>query len=322
MGHKFVNEIKAGEVIDEVYMVKDPILRSTSNGSLYIAMFICDRSGQLNGRMWQATEAAYTQMPKPGFIHVKGRSELYQGNLQMVVNQFGVVDAGQVNLEDFLARTEKDIAKMFAEVKQIVGKIENKQLKALVGEFLADKELMDGFCKAPAAVKLHHNYLGGLLEHTHNSLCVAEAVFGFYPEVNRDLVLSGLFLHDMGKIEELSYEMAFSYTDSGQLIGHIAKSLVMLARKADALAAKGTKIDEEIIDALGHIILSHHGQYEFGSPKLPATAEAFMVNYIDDLDAKMRQVTGLIDNEVGDSNWTGWQNSLGTRLYRKGIEQG
>jgi 3'-5' exoribonuclease len=134
------------------------------------------------------------------------------------------------------------------------------------------------------------------------------------------LVLAGVFLHDMGKTEELAYDMAFSYTDSGQLIGHISKSLLMLYRKADTLRAAGTTISPEVLDALGHIILSHHGAFEFGSPKLPATAEAFMVYYLDDLDAKMNQVTSAINEDMSESNWTAWQNTLQTRLYRKRIE--
>ena len=320
MGHKFINEIAPGETVSDVYMIREPILRSTTRGDLYIAMYICDRSGQLNGRMWQATEAVYNSLPKPGFVHINGRSEMYQSNLQIVVNNISVVDSSEVDIEDFLARTEKDVGKMFGEVKKIVGGIKHKQLKALMDEFLADEELMGKFCEAPAAMKLHHNYLGGLLEHTHNMLCVAEAVFGFYPEVNRDLVLAGIFIHDMGKTDELCYDMAFSYTDSGQLIGHISKGFVMLGEKAESLKSKGVEIDEVILDSLGHIIISHHGQYEFGSPKLPATPEAFMVNYIDDLDAKIRQVRGVIENEPGDSDWSGWQNSLGTRLYKKRIE--
>ena len=320
MAHKFISEIEPGEAIDDIYMVKDPILRSTTRGDLYIAMFLSDRTGQLNGRMWQATEAVYKALPQPGFVHVQGRSELYQNNLQIVVNNVSVIDASKVSLEDFLARTEKDTQQMFDEVTKIVGRIKNKQLRALVGEFLADTELMEKFCNAPGGVKLHHDYLGGLLEHTHSMLRVAVAVLPLYPQVQADLVLAGIFLHDMGKTEELSYDMAFAYTDSGQLIGHIAQTLVMVNRKADSLAAKGGQIDKSILDALGHIIVSHHGEYEFGSPKLPATPEAFMVYYIDDLDAKLNQVTSAIDNELSDSNWTAWKSALQTRLYRKRIE--
>ena len=320
MAHKFINEIESGQTIDDIYMVREPILRSTTRGDLYIAMFLSDRTGQLNGRMWQATEAIYKALPKPGFIHVQGRSELYQNNLQIIINNISVVDAGKVEVDDFLAKTDKDMDKMFEEVKKTVHRIKNPQLKALVGEFLADGELMEKFCKAPGGTALHHNYIGGLLEHTHNMLQVALAILPFYPNVQADLVLSGIFLHDMGKTEELSYDMAFSYTDSGQLIGHIVKTVLMVNQKADTMKAKGTQIDQTILDALVHIILSHHGSFEFGSPKLPATAEAFMVYFIDDLDAKLNQVTIAIDNEQGDSNWTGWKNALQTRLYKKRIE--
>ena len=320
MAHKFINEIEPGETIDDIYIVRDPILRSTTRGDLYIAMFLLDRSGQLNGRMWQATETIYKALPKPGFVHIQGRSELYQNNLQIIINNISLVDASKVQIDDFLPRTDKDTKQVFEDVKKIVSQIKNPQLKALVGAFLADAELMEKFRNAPGAMKLHHSYIGGLLEHTHNMLRVAVAILPLYPDVQADLVLAGIFLHDIGKTEELSYDMAFSYTDSGQLIGHIVKSLLMINQKADTLKAKGTEIDQTVLDALGHIILSHHGQYDFGSPKLPATAEAFMVYYIDDLDAKISQVMAAIDNELSDSNWTAWKGALQTRLYKKRIE--
>jgi len=320
MAHKFINEIGPGEAVDDIYLVRDPILRSTTRGDLYIAMFLSDRTGQLNGRMWQASETVYKSLPKPGFIHIRGRSELYQNNLQIVVNNVAPIDAGRIAIDDYLGRTSKDTDQMFAEVKEILGGIGHPQLKALAGAFLADEELMENFRTAPGGMKLHHDCIGGLLEHTHNMLHVAQAILPLYPQVQGDLVRAGIFLHDMGKTEELSYDMAFAYTDSGQLIGHINKTLLMIHKKADALRAGGTQIDAEVLDVLGHIILSHHGQYEFGSPKLPATAEAFMVYFIDDLDAKMNQVTSAIDKDLGDSNWTAWQNALQTRLYRKRIE--
>lgn len=320
MAHKFISEIEPGQPINDIYLVQDPILRSTAKGDLYIAMYVCDRTGRLNGRMWQASEQTYKMLPKPGFVHINGRSELYQNNLQIVINNASVVQSSQVNLDDFLAHTDKDVDKLFVEIQQMLGSIKNSQLKALMGEFLADKELMAKFKKAPAAMKLHHNCLGGLIEHTHNAMCVAQAALPFYPEVQADLVMAGLFLHDIGKTGELSYEMAFEYTDTGQLVGHIGMAMIMVHKKADAIGVKGIKIDKSILDALDHIILSHHGQYEFGSPKLPATAEAFMVNYIDDMDSKIRQVRQAIDNEHGDSSWTSWQGALQTRIFRGQIE--
>ncbi len=320
MAHKFISEINPGQTVDDIYLVRDPILRSTTRGDLYIAMYLCDKTGRLNGRMWQASEAVYNALPKPGFVRIQGRSELYQSNLQIVVNSVSVIETDKVNLDDFLARTEKDTEKMFQEVRQTVGKITNPQLKALVAEFLKDDDLMEKFRTAPGGKSMHHSYIGGLLEHTHSMLRVASAILPLYPSVQADLVLAGIFIHDMGKTEELCYDIAFSYTDSGQLIGHISKTFLMLHQKAKNLKKNGEQIDETILDALGHIILSHHGKYEFNSPKLPATPEAFMVYYIDDLDAKLNQVTGLIENEASDSNWTSWQKPLETRLYKKRID--
>ncbi len=319
MKHNYINEIQPGQTINDVYMIKDPILRSTTRGDLYIAMYILDRTGQLNGRMWQASEQTYNMLPKPGFVHIQGRSELYQNNLQIVVNNIAVIDIEKVDLEVFLPRTTKDVEKLFAEIKSMLAKVAHPQMKLICEAFLADQILMKNFKTAPAAMSMHHNYLGGLIEHTHNMMRVATAILPLYPDVNGDLVLTGILLHDLGKTEELSYDMAFSYTDSGQLVGHITKTAIMLQQKADALADKGKTINSDIIDALTHIILSHHGKYEFGSPKLPATPEAFMVNYIDDLDAKMNQVTDAILNDPGDDNWTAYYRSLETKLYRKRI---
>jgi len=320
MAHKFVNQIEPGQVVDDIYLVKEPILRSTTRGDLYIAMYLCDKTGQLNGRMWQASEAIYASLPRPGFVQVQGKSELYQNSLQIVVNTVRAVDAAKLNLDDYLTRTQKDVPAMFNEVKAILGRIKNPQVKALIEEFLADARLMERFCKGPAAVKMHHDYLGGLLEHTHNMLRVASAILPLYPQLQEDLVLAGIFLHDMGKTDELAYEMAFSYTDSGQLIGHIVKTVLMIHTKAESLRAKGRPVEAGVLDALDHIVLAHHGAYEFGSPKLPATAEAFMVNYVDNLDAKVNQVTTAIDSDSSESNWTGWQNSLQTKLYRKRLD--
>ena len=320
MAHKFISKIEPGETINDIYMVRDPILRSTTRGDLYIAMHLSDRSGQLNGRMWQATETIYKALPKPGFVHIQGRSELYQNNLQIIINNISVVDVDKVCIDDFLAKTKKDVKQMFEELKEIVNRIRNPQLRAITEEFLADDELMEKFCNAPGGMKLHHDCIGGLLEHVHNMLRVAVAILPLYPNLQADLVLTGIFLHDIGKTEELTYDMAFTYTDSGQLIGHIVKSVLMMNQKVDALKAKGIQIEQEVVDSLGHIILSHHGEYEYGSPKLPAMLEAFMVYYIDDLDAKLNLVESAINEEQSDSNWTAWKNALQTRLYKKRIE--
>lgn len=320
MGHTFIADIQPGQTIDSIYVIDNALLRSTTRGDLYIAAFLSDKTGQINSRMWQATEQIYNSLPKPGFVHIKGRSELYQNKLQVIVNHISVADQSQLDLEDYLAQSENDPAQMFAETVDILGKVENTHLKALIEAFLTDKPLMDRFCQCPAAVKMHHNYLGGLLEHTNNMLKVAVSILPLYPKVQDDLVLTGIFLHDIGKTEELCYDIAFSYSDRGQLLGHISQGFMMISNKVEKLRQEGIDFDQNVLDMLMHIILSHHGQYDFGSPKLPATAEAFMVNYIDDLDAKMNQVTGLIDQGPEDANWTNWQHSLATKLYRARLE--
>jgi len=320
MTHKFINQLEPGETIDDIFMVTQPVLRSTTRGDLYIAMFLSDKTGQLNGRMWQATEAIYNALPQGGFVYIVGRSETYQNNLQIVVNQIRAVEPEKVNIVDFLPETDKDIDKLYAEVKAMTDKIKNEQIKALVQAYQQDSELMDKFKNAPGGMKIHHNYIGGLLEHTHNMLRVALAILPMYPEVNQDIVIGAIFIHDLGKTEELAYDTAFSYTDTGQLIGHISLGMMMLNKKAEALAENGRPIEQYILDMLGHIILSHHGAYEFGSPKLPATPEAFMVNYIDNLDAKLNQVTKAIEDDPGDADWTDWKRALQTKLYRKRIE--
>ena len=304
-------------MLDEVYMVTQPVLRNTTRGDLYIAMFLSDKTGKVNARMWQATEALYSSLPSEGFVHIRGKSELYQNALQVIINDIAIVNAEKVDLADYMPKTEKNVAKMFEETKAILGQIKDPGLKALVKEFLSDTELMREFVTAPSAMQMHHGYLGGLLEHTHNMLNVAVKLLPFYPKVQADLVLTGVFLHDIAKTKELSYKMGISYTDHGQLLGHIVLGAEMVNDKAAELAGKGIEIDQAVLDSLLHIIISHHGTYEFGSPKLPATAEAFMVNYIDDLDAKMNQVVNLIDNDPGDTNWTAYQRPLETKLYRK-----
>jgi 3'-5' exoribonuclease len=316
MAHLFVKDIQPGQTIQETYMVSQPVLRHTSRGDLYIAMFLSDKTGKANSRIWQASEELYQSIPGEGFVRIRGKSELYQGSLQIIINDVVVVSPETVNLSDYMPRTDKSIPEMYQQVKDILAAIQNPHLKRLVDAFLADHELMKQFCAAPAAMTMHHAFLGGLLEHTLNMLNVAQAILPLYPKIQKDLILAAIFLHDMAKTQELSYKICFSYTDQGQLLGHIILGTQMIAQKAEILALDGTPVPQPILDSLLHIVVSHHGQYEFGSPKLPATPEAFMVNYIDNLDAKMNQTATLIENDASEPNWTSYQKSLETRLYR------
>lgn len=317
MAHLFIKDIQPGQTLQETYMVSQPVLRHTSRGDLYIAMFLSDKTGKVNSRIWQASEDLYQSLPGEGFVRIRGKSELYQGSLQIIINDVVVVSPDTISLSDYMPRTDKNIGQMYQQVKDVMATMENPDLKRLTDAFLADNELMKQFCAAPAAMSLHHAYLGGLLEHTLNMLNVAQAIFPLYPKIQKDLVLAAIFLHDIAKTQELSYKICFGYTDQGQLLGHIIQGTQMITQKADILEIDGTPVPPAILDSLLHIVVSHHGQYDFGSPKLPATPEAFMVSYIDNLDAKMNQTAALIENDLGDGgNWTSYQKSLETRIYR------
>jgi 3'-5' exoribonuclease len=222
-----------------------------------------------------------------------------------------------------LAHTSKDINQMCQKLFEICGSIQNRHLGALVQAYLDDEPLMNDFCRAPAAMSFHHAYIGGLLEHTVNALEVADAVAKFYPLLSRDLVIAGIFLHDIAKTWELSYETAFGYTDGGQLVGHIVKSAMWVEHKAkEAEAVLGEKIPQRLVNVLQHIILSHHNLMEFGSPKTPATPEAIFVHYIEDLDAKLMMSLQATRGEGvanSEGNWTEYMKAFSGKLYRPDV---
>ncbi len=322
MAHCFIKDLQPGINFTDTYMVTQPVLRNTTRGDLYVAMFLSDKTGKANCRLWSANEEIFNQIPKEGFIEVVGKTELYQNSLQIVINQFAVVPASGINSDDYMPRTKKDVSAMYKEMKTILADIKHPHVKAIVDEYFRDAELMRKFCTAPAAVKMHHNYLGGLLEHTLSMLKVAAGILPLYPQVEADLVLAGIFLHDIAKTDELTYSLAFGYSDAGQLIGHIVEGAILLDQKADMLLDRGITVERPIVESLMHIIISHHGKYEFGSPKLPATAEAMMVSYIDDLDAKLNFIEDAIENEQTADEWTAWKQlstQPGTKFYKKRV---
>jgi 3'-5' exoribonuclease len=207
---------------------------------------------------------------------------------------------------------------MWARVCEILQSIKHPDLKALLQEFLSDEALMDGFRRAPAAAAIHHAYIGGLIEHTLKVLEVALRTIPLYPKLSLDLVLAGVFLHDIGKARELAYQTDIGYTDGGQLVGHIALAVTWIEQKADAIAARtGRPFPEELKWVLQHIVLSHHGQYVFGSPKLPAVPEAVAVHHLDNLDAKVCMYLAEIEHDPDtSSHWTNYNRALETKIYK------
>ena len=321
-GRRYIREMGPGERIeDQAFLISSKDLRQTSNGSLYIHVVLADRTGQLLGRMWQATEAQYHQIPEGGFLRVKGRTENYKGSLQFIIEGIRPVEPDSVELSDFIPATEKDIEQMWARVKEILRQIRNRDLLMLMKQFVEDEEIVARLKRAPAATQLHHAFVGGLLEHTLNVLELALLVVPRYPEVSLDLVLAGVFLHDIGKTTELTYDTNFRYSDSGQLIGHIVQAAVWVEQKCrDVERATGKPFPEDIRIALEHIIVSHHGAYEFGSPKLPSSPEAIAVHYLDNLDAKLHIYLREIRQDTDpEDNFTDYVRSLETKVYKKDV---
>lgn len=327
--HRFIDQLQPGETLtDQVFLVSKKDLRTTTNGGLYIHIVFADRTGQLLGRIWNATQAQYDSITEGGFLRVRGRAESYKGSLQFIVDGMRAADPSQFDLGDYIPRTKFDVDEMWNKLLAILRTIKNPNLLALIKEFVTDETIATGFRKAPAAVQNHHAYIGGLLEHTLSVLELATRILGktddsdsHYPQISRDLVLAGIFLHDIGKTVELTADTNFSYTNPGQLIGHITQAAIWIDRKtADVEQATGKPFPEDLLNVLTHIVLAHHGTYEFGSPRIPACPEAFMVHYLDNIDAKTQMcMTAIRDARNADSDWSEWVKPLETRVFKKDV---
>lgn len=319
MTHRLITDLRAGERIeDEVFLIRAKDLRTTTQGNLYIHAVLVDRSGQMVARAWQATEEMFHMMPEGGFLRFKGRVENYKGNLQFIIDGITAAEPGTFDIGDFLPKAPGDGEARWSRVTEVLSDVSDENLAALVKAFLADERLMSGFRRAPAAAALHHAYIGGLLEHTLSLLEIALKVIPLFPRLNLDLVVVGLFLHDIGKARELRYETAIGYSDEGQLVGHIALATMMIEEKAKlASETTGRPFPDRLKWALQHIVLSHHGQYVFGSPKLPALPEAMAIHYLDNLDAKLNMFFTAIDGDRDpQAHWTEYVRAIETKVYK------
>lgn len=317
-----IKDLAAGAFLeDQVFLIAAKDLRTTSNGSLYIHCVLTDKTGQLLGRVWQATEPMFEQMPEGGFMRFKGRVENYKGSLQFIVDGMRPVDPKSVDLSEFIPHTPEDVGAMFTRVKEILRHIKNKHLLSLVKQFVTDEPLMERFRQSPAAMQMHHAYVGGLLEHTRNVLELAVLVMPRYPSVSMDLVLAGIFLHDIGKTAELRCETSFHYTNEGQLVGHIVQAAIWIDQKVKAAEAEmGEPFPADLKNALQHVVLAHHGNYEFGSPKLPMMPEAVAVHHLDNLDAKLNMYLARIEADPDPaSDWTEYVRGLDVKIFKKDV---
>lgn len=283
-------------------------VRSGRDGGRYFALTLCDRTGTIDGRMWEIADAG--EFAVGDVVKVRGQVCRYNEKLQIKVDKIRRAEPNEYELGDFVPQTQRNIEEMWAELEGWVASFRDPDLKALLEAFLQDGKLAQALRQAPAAKGMHHAWIGGLLEHVLSLMGLCESAAQHYPQVNRDLLLTGVALHDIGKLRELAWGTSFKYTLEGQLLGHITIGIRMIEEKIAAIpnfpAAKRLLVE--------HLVLSHHGKYEFGSPKLPMTSEAIMLHYLDDLDAKMQTVrnefTRSEANGRAGAELTDWVRSL------------
>ncbi len=316
-----VAQLRDADSIEQAFMLVSKQLGTTSTNKLFIKAEVGDATGKIHCRAWNASRDSYDRLPSAGFVQIRGRIEMYQGHLQLVADSIlPIDDPTKLDLSELVKHTSKNVPEMQARLKEIVGKLHDKQLRAIVDEFLNDAELMKKFSIAPAAMNMHHAWIGGLLEHTISLLELALVICPRYPDIDQDLVIAGLFLHDIAKTAELTYSAGFDYSDTGRLIGHVVLGTIWIDQKAREAATKlGEPIRRDLLMVLQHIVLSHHGEPEFGAAVLPKTPEAILVNLIDNLDAKTQMAIDAVAAPAEDENWTEYHKAFNSKLYRPSI---
>jgi 3'-5' exoribonuclease len=323
MPRRYINELTHQEPIDEVFVAGDKQLRPNRTGNLYLQVELSDRSGSIAARLWNANDAIYQSFDNGDYIHVTGTAQLFQGAMQIIATKLHKVDPAGLDEADFTPLPAVEVDKLVLRLREIVRSIDDPALQTLAECFLMDEPFMAKLTMAPAGTKNHHAYHGGLLEHVVGLMELVLRICPSYPQINRDMLLMGAFIHDLGKTGELSYQHGLAYTDEGQLIGHLVMAVELLtAKAAEAEKLSGEPIAEETVLRLKHLILSHHGEYAFGSPKLPMTLEAVALSMLDNLDAKINTFSTLMKEDPNvDSPWTTYNPNLDRKLYKGAVRK-
>jgi 3'-5' exoribonuclease len=281
-----------GKLFDGFFLVLAKQQRTTKTNKPYLSLILGDKTGQLEGRVWAPDDPRIAKDFERGdIVKARGSASRFDDRLQMKIDQLRKATTSEVDKADLLPSTTYDVAELWRQLLGFVDSMTNPDLKLLLGTILNDPPLAEAYREAPAARQLHHAWLGGLLEHVISLLTLADRVAPHYPILDRDLLLTGVILHDIGKVRELSWEIGFEYTVEGTLLGHIQMGAAMAERTMDSLPNFPPRLKTLVL----HMILSHHGKLEFGSPKLPMIPEALVLNFLDDLDAKMQAVQGEFD---------------------------
>lgn len=310
--HLWIKDIKEDDRVRGLYLVKRKTVGMTKKGTSFLSLTLADKTGELEARVWEGAETLSRLFKEGDIVAVEGYASSYRNEVQLILTGLRVGENG-TDPTLFLETTPKDVTMMMRSLRELLKGIEDPHIKLLIERFLSDRQFMTLFKKAPAAKNFHHAYLGGLLEHTLSVCQMARAVADHYGELGGDLLLAGAFLHDIGKVRELGFERTIDYTAEGRLLGHLMLGVTMLDEKIAELKS----FPRDLTLKLRHLILSHHGEYEFGSPKRPKFVEAIALHLVDDLDAKMSGIARFMERDRQNGMWTDFSR-LFDRYFLKG----
>src|SRR5580704_11769011 len=314
MKSPYLNDLKPNQVFTTTFLVHVKDVRQKKSGEPYLSMLLGDRTGEIDAKMWDNVVEVVDTFERDDFVKVKGLLQIFQNRLQMTVHKMARVLDADVDFADFFPASTRDPLEMFAELRGLVSSMRNPYLKALLDAFLNDEPLARMYRTAPAAKNVHHAYLGGLIEHVLSVCRLCHLTALHYSNVDYELLLTGAVLHDVGKVAELTYDRSFGYSTEGQLLGHIVIGLRMLHEKLLQVPDFPPKL-RMLVE---HLIVSHHGELEYGSPKMPLFPEAMLLHHLDNLDSKMECMRALAANDRHMAgHWTGYSNSLERSILKK-----
>jgi 3'-5' exoribonuclease len=303
----FVSELKPDQTINAPFLVHLKDVRQKKTGDPYLSLTLADRTGELDAKMWDNAAEVLDTFDRDDFIKVKGLVQVFQNRLQLTIHKLQRLADSDVAFADYFPASKRDPADMERELLGLIAAVTNPYLKSLLDSIFSDPRIMAAYRIAPAAKSIHHAYLSGLIEHVLSMASIARFTAAHYSNIDSDLLMTGVLLHDVGKIQELVYTRTFGYSDEGQLIGHIVMGVKMLDEKARAIPGFPPKL----LTLVEHLILSHHGTLEFGSPKVPLFPEALLLHHLDNLDSKMEAMRQTIDRDQRiEGVWTGYNPAL------------
>lgn len=310
----YVRDLRPSLDVTATFLVQSKDVRQKKSGEPYLSLSLVDCTGEIDAKMWDNVTEVMDTFDRDDFIIAKGRVQVYNNRPQFTIHKLKRTDEGGIEFSDFFPASSRDPDEMFQELRGVIDGMTNPHLKALLNALFDDEEIAGRYRRAPAAKSVHHAYLGGLIEHVLSLCGLCRAAAEHYRFIDLDLMLAGAMLHDLGKIYELSYRRSFGYTDVGQLLGHIVIGLRLIDDKVRSVPG----FPPQLRTLLDHMVLSHHGELEFGSPKVPAFPEALLLHYLDNLDSKMENMRSLIAKDAQvEGAWTAFSHALERFVLKK-----